>query len=84
MDRLEIVRKKDNSIFQTIDFSKIESPTGNVFTIIYANIPMVDTKTNLFQVSNDIGRTGGLLTVTFNAKTQKFKLNPIPELDGPG
>jgi uncharacterized NAD(P)/FAD-binding protein YdhS len=33
MDQLKIVRKKDNSVFQTLDFSKQENLVGNVMTI---------------------------------------------------
>jgi hypothetical protein len=83
MNKLKIIRKKDNVIFQTIDFSKVKSQTGNVMTIIFDNVAIIDVKTMEFNVSNNIGRIGGFLTVHFNAKTQKFKLNPKPIVDGP-
>jgi len=83
MDKLQIIRKKDNIIFQTIDFSKIETKTGNVRTIIYDNVEIIDTNAKKLNVWNDIGRMGGYLTITFNSKIQKFKLNPKPKIDGP-
>lgn len=83
MTKLKIIKKKSNEIFQTIDFSKVETPTGNVMTIIFDNIGFVNSKTKEFTVSNDMGRMGGFLTIRFNSKTGKFKLNPNPEIDGP-
>jgi hypothetical protein len=83
MNKLKIIKKKDNIVFQTIDFSKIESPTGNVMTRIFDNVEVIDTKPKKFNVSNNIGRIGGYLTITFNSKTQKFKLNPNPTIEGP-
>jgi hypothetical protein len=82
MDYLQIIRKKDNVLFQTIDFSAIETTTGNVSTIIYENVEITDLKTKSVTVWNNIGKMGGYLTIRFNAKTQKFKLNPKPFIEG--
>ena len=82
MDRLKIIRKKDNLLFQTIDFLKIESKTGNVRTIIYDNVEVTSAKTKQLSIWNDIGRMGGHLNVYFNSKAQKFKLSPNPIEDG--
>ena len=83
MDKLQVISKKNNTVFQTIDFSKIETPTGNVSTIIYNNVEVVDSKANIIQVWNDVGRMGGQLTISFNNKAQKFILNPRPVVEGP-
>ena len=83
MNKLKIIKKKDNIVYQTIDFSKIESLTGNVMTRIYDNVEVIDIRKKKFNVSNYIGRVGGYLTITFNSKTQKFKLNPNPTMEGP-
>ena len=83
MDKLRIIRKKDNITFQTIDFSKIETQTGNVMTIIFDNVEVINAKTKELNVTNNIGRMGGFLTIYFDSKTQKFRLNPNPEIDGP-
>lgn len=83
MDQLKIVRKSDNSVFQILDFSNIETQTGNIATIIYQNVISEKPKSNDFVVWNNIGRMGGLLTVTYNTAKKKFKLDPKPTIDGP-
>jgi hypothetical protein len=83
MDRLKIINKKDNAVFQTIDFSKIETLTGNIRTIIFDNVEITDSKKKELIVWNDIGRMGGYLTIQFDSKTNKFKLDPKPTIDGP-
>jgi hypothetical protein len=82
MDRLKIIHKKDNVVFQIVDFSKIETSTGNIMTIIFDNVEVADNKKKEFIVWNDIGRMGGYLTLKFDAKTNKFKLDPKPIIDG--
>ncbi|CAI2768780.1 hypothetical protein [Flavobacterium collinsii] len=83
MDKLKIIHKKDNTVFQTIDFSRIKTLTGNIRTIIFDNVEITDNKKKELIVWNDVGRMGGYLTITFNAKTNKFKLDPNPIIDGP-
>ncbi len=83
MNSLKIIQKRDNKIFQTIDFSEIESQTGNVKTIIYDNVEVVNTKTRKIIIWNNIGRVGGYMIVTYDKKTNKFNLNPEPIIDGP-
>lgn len=83
MDKLKIINKDDNTVFQTIDFSKIKTVTGNIRTIIFDNVEITDNKKKELIVWNDIGRMGGYLIIRFNAKTNKFKLDPKPIIDGP-
>lgn len=83
MNRLKIIRKNDNSIFQILDFSSIETETGNVRTIIYDNVEVTDIRTKELSIWNNIGRMGGYLTVNYNSKKNKFKVNPKPTIDGP-
>ncbi len=82
MTELKIIRKTDNSVFQTLNFSKVEAPMGNLMTIIFDNIE-ADNKSKNFTIWSKIGRTGGYLTVNYNLKKKKFILNPNPKIDGP-
>jgi len=83
MNRLKIIQKRDNIVFQTIDFSKIETQTGSVMTIIFDNVHVIDAKTKKLTVTNDVGRVGGYLTIFFNSKTQRFELDTNPIAEGP-
>ena len=38
MIQLKIIRKKDNSVYQTLSLENVEAQTGNVMTIIYDNV----------------------------------------------
>jgi hypothetical protein len=82
MNKLKIIRKSDNSIFQILDFSKIESETGNLMTVIYDNVMTANIKTKVLIISNNIGRVGGYITVKYNPKTNTFKINPEPTIEG--
>ena len=83
MSRLEIRNKEDNRLFQTINLSSLEQQSGNVITVIFDNVEIVNLKTNEFLIWYNIGRMGGYLTVKYNSKKQKFILNPKPIIDGP-
>lgn len=83
MDKLKIINKKDNAVFQTIDFLKINTQTGNVMTRIFDNVEVINKNTKELNVSNNIGKMGGYLIITFDSKTRKFKLNPEPKIEGP-
>ncbi|MBE8724068.1 hypothetical protein [Flavobacterium hungaricum] len=83
MDHLKIIRKNDNSIFQILDFSNIETETGNVITIIYQNVETGNSKSKDFIIWNNVGRMGGYLTVKYLPVKRKFKVNPNPTIDGP-
>jgi hypothetical protein len=74
MDQLKIVRKKDNSVFQTLDFSKQENLVGNVMTIIYDNIGVPSLDSKEFTVTEDVGKMGDEIVIKFNAKKQLFKI----------
>ncbi len=82
MTELKIIRKTDNSLFQTLNFSKIETPMGNLMTIIFDNIE-ADNKSRNFTIWSKVGRVGGYLTVNYNLKKKRFILNPNPKIDGP-
>jgi len=76
MHELKIINKKTNQIFQTLNFDAIETPTGNLMTIIYDNV--TTDKNNDLIVSNSYGRVGGYLSVTYNSAKKRFILNPEP------
>ena len=80
MRALKIMDKRTNKTFQTFNFDNIETPTGNLMTIIYDNI--TTGKGNSFLVSNQIGRVGGYLNVDFNVKEKQFVLDPEPVAEG--
>ncbi|MCC9074286.1 hypothetical protein LNQ49_22085 [Flavobacterium sp. F-65] len=82
MDKLKIIRKSNNSVFQTLNFSKIETQTGNVMTVIYDNVENVNLKTKTLIISNNIGRVGGYLTVEYDSKTNSFKIDPEVSIEG--
>lgn len=83
MEKLKIIRKSDNSIFQILDFSYIETDTGNVKTVIYDNVEVVNAKTKELIIWNNIGKMGGYFTVKYNSKKNKFQINPKLIIDGP-
>ncbi len=80
MRELKIIDKETNKAFQIFNFEHIETPTGNVMTIIYDNITI--GKGNDFLISNQIGRVVGYLNVNFNIKNKQFVLNPEPVAEG--
>ena len=83
MDRLKIMRKRDGTLFQVIELSKLDYTSGNVITIIYDNVEVYSRKTRELALWNNIGRMGGTTAITFNPKTQKFRLNSKPHIEGP-
>lgn len=80
MTGLRIINKKTNKLLQTLGFEEVETPTGNVMTIIYDNV--TTNETNDFIISNDIGRMGGYLLVAYNPKKNLFFLDPVPVIEG--
>jgi hypothetical protein len=52
-------------------------------TIIFDNVEVINAKTKELNVTNNIRGVGGFLTILFNSKTRKFKLNPNIKIDGP-
>lgn len=82
MNKLKIIRKSDNSILQILDFSKIDTPTGNLMTVIYDNVINVNIKTKMLIISNNIGRVGGYITVKYNPKTNTFNIDPELTIEG--
>lgn len=80
MKDLKIVNKKTNQTFQTLNFDAVETPTGNLMTIIFDNVSA--DKTNDFIIFNSYGRVGGYLMVRYNAAKKRFILNPSPIAEG--
>lgn len=81
MTDLKIIRKKDNTLYQTLNFDTFETGTGNLMTIIYDNVS-TGFNDHQFTVSNDAGRIGGFFVVTYNEKNGKFILDPEPVIEG--
>ena len=82
MSELQVYKKSDKSLWQSIDFSKIETATGNISTLISDNIQITDSTKQQIIVTNDIGRIGGYLILTYNNKKKRFILNPTPTTEG--
>lgn len=82
MEKLKIINKKDNSIFQVIDFNDLDYNVGNVITIIYQNIEINDVIDNKLDVWCDIGRMGGWFTINFDKQKNKFITNYELNIDG--
>ena len=82
MSELQVYKKSDKSLWQSIDFSKIETATGNISTLISDNIQITDSPKQKIIVTNDIGRIGGYLILTYNNKKKRFILNPTPIAEG--
>lgn len=80
MNGLRIFHKKNNQLLQTLGFEEVETPTGNVATIIYDNV--MTTEGNNFIIYNEIGRMGGYLLVDYNPKKNLFFLDPVPVIEG--
>lgn len=83
MTELNIINKKDNTLFQVIDLLLVETQTGNVATIVFDNVYMTDDKAKKILVLNNVGRVGGYIIIYFDPKTKKFILNPEPIAEGP-
>ncbi|MES2208230.1 MAG: hypothetical protein V4525_15715 [Pseudomonadota bacterium] len=79
MDALKIIDKKTNTLFQEINFSPVETATGNVSTVIYENTQLAK---NNIRVLNEIGKMGGYLNINLNSKTKRYVLNPKPVTEG--
>jgi hypothetical protein len=77
MTELKIMNKRDNTVFQTIDFTKLDFSVGNIMTIIFDNVEIRDKQE--FIVTYKDRQMGSNLVIKYNPKTKKFKLNPKPE-----
>ncbi|MCL5244457.1 hypothetical protein M4I21_01465 [Cellulophaga sp. 20_2_10] len=83
MSKLKIIKKRDNSIFQMIDFNDLDYSVGNVITIIYQNIEINDLVNNKLDLWCDVGRMGGWFTLSFSNEKNKFSSNYELNIDGP-
>lgn len=84
MRKLKIVDKITNKTLQEIDFEKVKTASGNVWTIIYGNAIVDDIDGDGHKditVWNDVGSRGGYLYIMYDPKKKEFKLNPTPEAD---
>ena len=72
MKNLKIIRKKDNSLYQTLSLENVEAQTGNVMTIIYDNVTVIDEKRKTLGVSANIGKDINPLTISYNSKSGRF------------
>jgi len=84
MRKLKIIDKVTNKVTQEIDFEKVKTASGNVWTIIYGNTIVDDINNDGIKditVWNDVGKRGGYLYITFDPKKKEYVLNPTPEAD---
>lgn len=79
MDRLELVDKKTNEIYQAIDVSMVDFPVGNLVTNIFRN---VELRKNLHSDDGDLiiwcraGKHGGYVTAVYDTNAGKYVLDP--------
>ncbi|ADV51273.1 hypothetical protein Celal_4029 [Cellulophaga algicola DSM 14237] len=83
MQKLKIMNKHDNSVFQIIDFKDLEYNVGNVITLIYQNIEVNNLSENKITVWCDVGRMGGVFTIQFDNLKNKFISDYDLTIDGP-
>lgn len=84
MRKLKIIDKVTNKVTQEIDFEKVKTASGNVWTIIYGNTIVDDLNNDGIKditVWNDVGKRGGYLYITYDPKKKEYVLNPTPEAD---
>jgi hypothetical protein len=81
MKRLKIFRKKDGSLFQTLDLSAAETPAGNLMTVIFDNVE-AGPKSKNFTIASKAGRTGGYFKVNYDLRKKRFVFDPKPVIEG--
>ncbi|MGO4920263.1 hypothetical protein [Maribacter spongiicola] len=79
---LEIFNKRDNSLFQVLDFSDLDFGVGNVITIIYQNIEANSSTNNKLDIWCDVGRMGGWFSLYYDDHKRQFIPNYELNLDG--
>ena len=72
MNQLKIIRKKDNSLYQTLSLENVEAQTGNVMTIIYDNVTVIDKKRKTLGISANMGKDINPLMISYNSKSGRF------------
>lgn len=86
MTALKIISKKDDTIFQTLNFDDYFYDIGNVRTIIYDNVELntVGYTDGSFRIWCDAGKMGGYYDVFLSLTENKFEVAPEPFIDGVG
>jgi len=72
--KLKILRKKDNSVYQTIDLSNMEYQAGNLMTIIFDNVSVLNFNKKILGVSRQLGKNQDPLCIFYNVQTRIFNL----------
>lgn len=75
MKRLKIIRKKDNSVCQIIDVSGREEQIGNLMTIIFDNISVLDVNKKILGVSRHLGKYEEPLIILYDLSTRRFEFD---------
>lgn len=81
MQKLKIFNKSTNKLFQEIDFTSIPTQTGNVISVIFNNVQIVDYNKDGYDdilIWNKYEKMGSAMYAVFNPAKQKFDL--LPEL----
>lgn|SRR5690606_29453281 len=84
MTALKIIRKNNNELFQTLDFSDYFYDVGNLKTIIYDNIELyrVGYTDDRFRLWSDVGRVGGYYEIKFDREKKRFIVSEEPLAEG--
>lgn len=73
MNKLRILRKGDGKLFQTIDLSNTQEPTGNLMTIIFDNLEVADAGKQIVGLSRNIGNDQSPLLIKWSARLKRFE-----------
>ncbi len=75
LSELKIIQKSNGKIFQVIDLSKIDDAIGNVITVIYDNLEVVDAKKQIVGLSRNVGNDQAPLLIKWNTASRRFMLD---------
>ncbi|MVN90490.1 hypothetical protein [Mucilaginibacter aquatilis] len=74
LSELKIFQKNNGKIFQVIDLSNVEDAIGNIMTIIYDNLEVVDAEKQKVGLSRNVGNDQAPLIIEWNASSKRFTL----------
>ncbi len=83
MERIKIMNKKDDTLFQIMDFNDLDLSVGNIVTIIYQNITVNDFNNSQVYIWCDVGKMGGWFELKFDKQKNKFISDFELKIEGP-
>lgn len=83
MDQIKLIDKKTGNVFQIIDLSSVDTPSGVVIENIFKNVEIIDHNKDGYDdiaIWNNAGKWKSHIYIYYNPLLKKFELNPKPEL----